>query len=138
VIDLKKGFGQEYLIFMDEAWYTETVEFCPDKINNRPWYYEIRGKYGTIYLYGTNKLAVRITANRIKSRIKTDYWNILSLYLEAEDESIFLFSPENLKIVAGLIKARRKKQVTEKERLRLRRISGLAHYKKRNTAQILA
>ena len=123
---------------MDEAWYTETVEFCPDKINNRPWYYEIRGKYGTIYLYGTNKLAVRITANRIKGRIKTEYKNILSLHIEAADESIFLFNPDNFEIVAGLIKAGRKKQVTEKERLRLRNISGLAHYKKQNTAQILA
>ncbi len=138
MIDLKNRFGQKYRIFMDEAWYAETVESCSDKIKHRPWYYEIRGKYGTIYLYGTDKLAVRITANRIKSRVKTDYRNILSLYLEAEDESIFLFSPEYLEIVAGLIKPRRKKQVTEKERLRLRRISGLAHYEKQNTAQILA
>ncbi len=138
MIDLKKRFGQKYRIFMDEAWYVGTAESYPDKIKHRPWYYEIRGKYGTIYLYGTNKLAVRITANRIKSRIKTDYRNILSLYLEAEDESIFLFNPEDFELVARLTKARRKKQATEKERLRLRRISGLAHYKKQNTAQILA
>ena len=116
MIDLKKRFGQKYRIFMDEAWYVETAESFPDKIKHRPWYYEIRGKYGTIYLYGTNQLAVRITANRIKSRIKTDYRNILSLYLEAEDESIFLFSPVNFEIVAGLIKARRKRQITNEQR----------------------
>jgi len=116
MIDLKKRFGQKYRIFMDEAWYVETAESFPDKIKHRPWYYETRGKYGTIYLYGTNKLAVRITANRIKSRIKTDYRNILSLYLEAEDESIFLFSPVNFEIVAGLIKARRKRQITNEQR----------------------
>ena len=113
-------------------------ESYPDKIKHRSWYYEIMGKYGTIYLYGIDKFAVRITANRVKSRIKTDYRNILSLFLEAEDESIFLFNPENFALVARLIKARRKKQVTEKERLRLRKISGLAHYKKQNTAQILS
>ncbi len=116
VIDLKKGFGQKYRIFMDEAWYEETAESYPDKIKHRPWYYEIRGKYGTIYFYGTDKLAVRITANRIKSRIKTHYWNILRLYLEAEDESVFLFSPENFEIVAGLIQARRKRQITNEQR----------------------
>lgn len=116
MIDLKKRFGQKYRIFMDEAWYVETAESYPDKIKHRLWYYEIRGKYGTIYLYGTNKLAVRITANRIKSRIMTDYRNILSMYLEAEDESIFLFSPVNFEIVAGLIKARRKRQITNEQR----------------------
>ena len=123
---------------MDEAWHIETAYFNPSKVKDKPWYYEIQGKYGTVYLYGVNKLAVRITGNRIKSRIKTEYGNILSLYLEAENESIFLFNPENFEIVAQLIKARRKKQISEKERLRLRNISGLAHYKKQNTAQILA
>ena len=39
------------------------------------------------------------------------------------------------KEIAGSAK---KEQITEKERLRLRKISGLAHYKKQNTAQILA
>ena len=125
-------------MFMDEAWYMGTAESDSGKIKHRPWYYEIRGKYGTIYLYGANKLAVRITSNRIRSRIKTDYKDILSLYLEAEDECIFLFNPEDYELVARLTKARRKRQATEKERLRLRKISGLAHCKKQNTAQILA
>ena len=98
MIDLKKRFGQKYRIFMDEAWYVETAESYPDKIKHRPWYYEIRGKYGTIYLYGTNKLAVRITANRIKNRIKNEYRDVLNLYLEVEDESIFLFNPEDFDV----------------------------------------
>lgn len=122
---------------MDEAWHIETAESNPSKVKDKPWYYEILGKYGAVYLYGENKLAVRITGNRIKGRIKKDYQDILSLYLEAENESIFLFNPENFEIVAGLIKARRKKQISEKERLRLRNISGLAHYKKQNTALVL-
>jgi hypothetical protein len=138
MIDLKKRFGKKYKIFMDEAWEAEDSQSNPDKVKDKPWYYEIWGKYGVIYLYGINKLAVRITANRIKSRIKAEYKDILSLYIEAENESIFLFNPENFEIVAGLIKARKRKQITEQERLRLRNISGLAHYKKQNTAQILA
>ena len=138
MIDLEKNFGNRYKVYMEEAWYVETAESNPDKTKDKPWYYEISGKYGTIYLQRADKLAVRITANRIKGRIKTEYKNILSLHIEVADESIFLFNPDNFEIVAGLIKAGRKKQVTEKERLRLRNISGLAHYKKRNTAQILA
>ena len=137
MLDLKKRFGKKYRIYMDEAWYAEDSQSNPNKLKDKPWYYEVRGKYGAIYLYGASKLAVRVTGNRIKGRIKTEYKDILSLYLEAEYESIFLFNPESFEIVAGLIKARRKKQISEQERLRLRNISGLTHYKKQNTAQIL-
>ncbi len=116
MVDLKKQYGKKYRIFMDEAWDAEDSHSNPDKVKDKPWYYEIRGKYGTVYLYGTNKLAVRITGNRIKNRIKAEYADILSLYLEAEDESIFLFSPDNFEIVAKLIKAKRKRQITEEQR----------------------
>ncbi len=67
----------------------------------------IRG--GFIYLYGANKLAVRLTGNRIKSRIRTEYKDFLSLYIETEVESIFLFSPDNFEFVAKLIKDKRKR-----------------------------
>ena len=77
MVDLKKRFGKKYRIFMDEAWDVEVSQSNPNKVNDKPWYYEIRGKYGVIYLYGKDKLAVRITANRIKSRVKTEYMDIL-------------------------------------------------------------
>ena len=119
MIDLKKEYGKKYRIFMDEAWYIETAESNPDKMKDKHWYYEIRGKYGVIYLYGVDKLAVRITANRIKNRIKTEYKDILSLYLEAEDESIFLFNPEYFEVVAKIIKAKKKRQITEEQKVKL-------------------
>ena len=119
MIDLKKRYGKKYRIFMDEAWSVETAESNPDKVKEKPWYYEIIGKYGTIYLYGTNKLAVRITANRVKARIKTEYHDILELHLEAEDESVFLFNPVNFEIVASLIKARKRKQLSGEHRSKL-------------------
>lgn len=136
MINPRETFGKRYRIFMDEAWLAEDAVSNPDKVNDRPWYYEIRGKYGTVYVYGDNMLAVSITANRVKGSIKKAYGNILCLYLKAEDESIFLFKPDNLEIVAGLIKARRKRQVTEPERQRLRNIGRFSHYKKQYTAQI--
>ena len=104
---------------MDEAWSVETAESNPDKVKDKPWYYEIIGKYGTIYLHGVNKLAVRITANRVKIRIQTEYHDILALYIEAEDESIFLFNPASFEIVASLIKARRRKQLSDEHKAKL-------------------
>ncbi len=101
---------------MDEAWAAEDSLSNPGKVKDKAWYYEVRGRYGCIYLYGIDKLAVRITANRIKSRIKTEYRDILSLYLEAEDESIFLFNPEDFEFVAKLIKSKMRRQITKEQR----------------------
>ncbi len=117
--DLKKRFGKKYKVFMDEAWEVESSQANSDKAKDKPWYYEIRGKYGVIYLYGTNKLAVRITAKRIKSRIKIEYKDILKLYIEAKDESIFLFNPENFELVAKLVKARKRKQLSVEHKAKL-------------------
>ncbi len=116
MIDIKKSNGKKYRIFMDEAWAAEDSLSNPGKVKDKAWYYEVRDRYGCIYFYGIDKLAVRITANRIKSRIKTECRDILSLYLEAEDESIFLFNPEDFEFVAKLIKAKRRRQITEKQR----------------------
>ena len=91
MIDLKKRFGKKYRIYMDETWEAEDSQSNSDKVKDKPWYYEIRGKYGTVYLYGVNKLAVRITGNRIKSRIKVEYTDILSLYIEAEGRKYLFF-----------------------------------------------
>ncbi len=120
MIDLKKRFGKRYRIFMDEAWYIETAESNPDKMKEKPWYYEFRGKYGKIYLYGSsNKLAVNISSNIISRRVERDNTNIFDLYLKTSEGSIFLFDQEHTEFVAKLIKAKRKKQLSEKHKNKL-------------------
>jgi hypothetical protein len=52
MIDLKKSYGNKYRISMDEAWSVETVESNSEKVKDKPWYYEIEGKYGTLSLQG--------------------------------------------------------------------------------------
>ncbi len=119
MIDLKKRFGKKYRIFMDEAWDTEDSISNPDKLKDKPWYYEIRGKYGKIYLYGSNKLAVHINSNGISSRVERDNTDIFSLYLKTSEGSIFLFNPKYFEFVAKLIKAKRRRQITEEHRVKL-------------------
>ncbi len=104
---------------MDEAWYIETAESNPDKIKDKHWYYEIRGKYGKIYLYGSNKLAVHITSNLISNRVERENQDIFNLYLKTSEGSIFLFDQEHTEFVAKLIKARRKRQYSPEYRQEL-------------------
>ncbi len=124
MVDLKKEYGKKYRIFMDESWDVETDR---DQ-NDKPWYYEIRGKYGKIYLYGSNKLAVHINSNVISNRIERENKEAFNLYLKTGEGSIFLFSPErldfvekltHLEFVAKLIKAKRKKQLSDSHKAKL-------------------
>ncbi len=119
MIDLNKLYGKKYRIFMDEAWYIETAESNLDKMKDRHWYYEIRGKYGKIYLYGCNKLAVHINSNVISSKVERDNTDIFNLYLKTSEGSIFLFDQEHIEFVAKLIKARRKRQYSPEYRQEL-------------------
>ncbi len=119
MIDLNKLYGKKYRIFMDEAWYVETSESNPDKMKDKHWYYEIRGKYGKIYLYGSNKLAVHISSNVISSRVERNNTDIFSLYLKTSEGSIFLFDQEHTEFVAKLIKAKRKRQISEEHKVKL-------------------
>ncbi len=119
MIDLNKLYGKKYRIFMDEAWYIEEAESNPDKMKDKPWYYELRGKYGEIYLYGSNKLAVHITSNLISNRVERENQDIFNLYLKTSEGSIFLFDQEHIEFVAKLIKARRKRQYSPEYRQEL-------------------
>ncbi len=119
MIDLNKLYGKKYRIFMDEVWYIETAESNPDKMKDKPWYYELRGKYGKIYLYGSNKLAVHITSNVIGNRVERENQDIFNLYLKTSEGSIFLFDQEHIEFVAKLIKARRKRQYSPEYRQEL-------------------
>ncbi len=104
---------------MDEAWYVETLESNPDKIKDKPWYYELRGKYGKIYLYGSNKLAVHITSNLISNRVERENQDIFNLYLKTSEGSTFLFKEENLEMAAKLIKAKTRRVLSDAHKAKL-------------------
>ncbi len=115
MIDLKKEYGKKYRIFMDESWEAEVNRDPKDK----PWYYEIRGKYGKIYLYGSNKLAVHITSNVIGNRVERENQDIFNLYLKRSEGSTFLFKEENLEMAAKLIKAKTRRVLSDEQKAKL-------------------
>ncbi len=121
MIDLKKQYGKKYKIYMDEAWQAESSLSNPDKMKDKPWYYELRGKYGKVYLYSdkNNILAVHVNSNVISRRIERENQDIFSLYLKTSEGSIFLFDQEHTEFVAKLIKAKRKKQLSAQHKAKL-------------------
>jgi len=71
-MDLKKLFGHKYEISLDPSWDAETpenrVEFLTQ--GEQWWYYEIRGKCGTIYPFSATTIAVTLPTRAARRLMK--------------------------------------------------------------------
>lgn len=126
MINLKEKYGRKYQIFQDISYkYDKT-----DERRNQWRYDEIRGKYGFIYNYGENQLAVWVTGSHIVAGTKRKHKNWF-VKTDGLKEAIFLFPESELKIVADLIKARKRKSLSPDHLAKLRENIKKAHAKKR-------
>jgi hypothetical protein len=115
MINLKESYGKRYKVFMDEAWECEKNRQEEDK----PWYYELRGKYGFIYPYGDTTLGVMVTSEIIKGRLKRDFKGRVNIFWDGDGEGVFLFNPTIIHEIAAMIKVRRKRQLSPEQRMKL-------------------
>ena len=124
MIDLQEKYGDKFKIYRDES-------YTKDKTDERKklWqYHEIRGKYGIIYNYGENQLAVLVThESKLPRRSKEDLGPITrklykalrrrftdwKLVQEAEYEGTFLFPEKDILTVADFIEVKPKVHLTE-------------------------
>jgi hypothetical protein len=94
-------------------------------------YQVIEGKYGEIYAYDDEHLAVYVIGqNRHKKVSRLEGIQLLN---DCEDEGVYLFRADNqdlLHTVANIIHAHKKRQVSEKERERLKSLSNQYGFKK--------
>jgi hypothetical protein len=66
MLDLKATFGKRYKNQLDESYH---VEKSPGKEKEIAWYYELVGKYGTIYNHSDTHLQVWINSTRLGARL---------------------------------------------------------------------
>ncbi|MEE9214691.1 MAG: hypothetical protein V3U54_07835 [Thermodesulfobacteriota bacterium] len=124
MIDLKKEYGNRFKIYRDESYTKDDTEE-----RNKLWqYHEIRGKYGIIYNYGADQLAVLIThesklprrSNKSVAKFtrrlykglqrKFTTWKLIQ---EAEYEGTFLFPEKDILTVANFIEVKPKVRLTK-------------------------
>lgn len=81
-------------------------------------FYEIRGKYGSIWPYSRTNLACLITTNRIGERVKRNYphWKLIQ---NGNNEMCFMIENDFLHEASKIISARYKRQLTEEQKNRL-------------------
>lgn len=115
MINLKEAYGKQYKIFLDESW-----EYMENKSEeDKPWYYELKGKYGAIYPYDEKRLAVDVTSSVIAQRVKREMKDQLSLFVDRDDGAVFLFNPGFIHEMAAVIKTKKRKHLSEKHKKKL-------------------
>ncbi len=119
-MDLKAMFGDKYAVSLEESWKAETPanrrEFLK---NNQQWrYFEIKGKYGVVYLYSKDTLAVFVRvpqARRLHAFLAANG----EFYTRCDEGITYITTLKRVRTILRLIKAKRRKAYGENERLRI-------------------
>lgn len=114
MIDLKKKYGSEYKVIVEES-YQEGDHKEAEKL----WCYRIPGKYGHIGVWGKKTLSAH--SDRPGAIRKLDQSG-LKVAQRGDREITVLFTPSRITEVADIIRAkkRRKRNLTDEQRSELR------------------
>ena len=116
ILNLRELFGVEYKIEFDEAAEPKTLQ------RKNPMYFEIHAKYGYFYPFDENRVAFVCTSKRVAKRLVKELGKQIQPYNGIFDdgyigeESAILFEAESFKAVAEIVKAKKKRVVSEKRR----------------------
>ena len=110
-VDLWRMFGDDYKITTDPAY--EPTGINTSKLD--PWYFTIPCKYGVIWPYGRQQLAICIDyhdqiANRV--RALPGVW----VLLDGDREKTFVFDVQMFKQVAAIVKPRKRKKLSSEQK----------------------
>lgn len=111
-MNLKQLTKNRYRISQDQSFDHESE---PGKTAWQWRYQEIRGRHGVLYPYSATQLAVTFTSNIVANRFEDKKWKVLQ---DGDDERTTLIPLEALDSVLEAIKPRKKRQISEFNRLK--------------------
>lgn len=122
-INLREHFGDRYRIDFDPAYSPKGVP----RAKLEPWYMQIPCRYGVIYPFGPDRLAVEVDGHpRIAAKL--DRMPECIPYQRGDYFAAFIFPSSAMPKVSRLVRPYRRRHITEKERSRLRRMGRqMAH-----------
>lgn len=93
-----------------------------------PIYYQvIPGKHGEVYWHSDNRFAVQLNSRKLMGRVKR--LKGVEAFIEGDGEGVYLFPLNMLDTIAEIIKARKRRQVTEKMREHLKKVGQKTRFK---------
>jgi len=112
IFDLRK-VENKYKVYKDKA-----KDLVSEEKEKQLFRYELRGKYGEIYPYGYDEsLAVYVNSPKIASIIKKRF--NLEILQKGDYETVFKFYPNLLEEMAELIKAKKKRIISNEFKSKL-------------------
>jgi hypothetical protein len=114
-LNLRKLYGDRYRIVLDPA-----AEYEPSGRRD-PWLFIIPCKYGEIYPHGGDLLAVMVVGvYKVPEMRKLE----LPSHQNGDGEAVFLFTQNQFTQVAKVVKPRKRRRLSEKDRGRLAEMGG--------------
>lgn len=110
-IDLWRRFGHEYQVTIDPAYDAKGVR--RDRLD--PWYFVMLCKFGTIWPYGGDYLAVDVDHHPMAAR-KVSSLPLVSVLCDGDQEKTFLFPVSMFDQVAQAVRPRRRRKLSEEQR----------------------
>jgi hypothetical protein len=117
-INLQQKFGTRYRITFDPSYSPKHVP--RDKLD--PWMMQIPCQRGVVYPYGGDLLAVEVE-DRAQTRKKLRELECTTSVQEGHDFTAVTFAVAGFDEIAAIVKPRRRRQISEKERKRLQALS---------------
>lgn len=134
MIDLMKLYGKRYRVTLDESWDAETAENRKEFTDKgeKPWYYEIVGRRGKLYLQKENACALECTGKVYKNmRIELD------LLRNCSEGPTRLVQEADLDAVVKFIQPRKRKVLSpEQKQIQIERLRKYA-FQKRSVGQTI-
>jgi hypothetical protein len=110
VVDLRALAGRRYRVSLDESAELDGSEA------ERPWHLRIPCRYGHVYVHGRETLGAYTDRPGVIPRLLAVPG--VRVHQRGDTEVTVTFPPDRLDAVAAVLKARRRRQLTEAERAR--------------------
>ena len=123
-VNLQKRFGREFRIEYEESYYAERTK----KTLEDPWLMIMLCQHGHICPWGDNLLAACTDKNgSVANRLRKH--PLITITQDADDGVNALFDVKHFDEIAAIMKPKRRRQVSEAERERLRQMGAKHHFK---------
>jgi hypothetical protein len=111
--NLKEQFSDRYRVVLDES-----ADGEPGAKSD-PWNFIIPARYGSIYPFSDVLLAFHCKARGIRTRLSKDHSEILVRNWSDDGDAIFLFRPDQFKLVAEYARPKRRRRLSPDHRKKL-------------------
>jgi hypothetical protein len=130
-MDLKKSFGNRYVVAMDASWEAETPEHRAEFLakGDEVYYYEIKGRCGMVYLYSKTMIAV-VLPTRAARRLVKLMGHELVLLQYADDSMCYKADAKHAEAIVRFIKPQRLRPLAVEHKAAL--TDRLARYRSQN------